>query len=159
MFTKKDLLDFLFKAHKNTYVAPKEVKSKNKVDSISVGHKDYEFSEGDWKYHDSYAGWYWPPGKEIVYYKNEPVWCMSYQGKVKEDLEKELIEEIYSFLKEALRHTTQEMPFRGPISYSNDNFEYLFYMDGNWEYFVGKEIISYKGEEVFFQDIMGSLIK
>jgi len=32
-------------------------------------------------------------------------------------------------------------------------------MKGNYEYFIGKETITHEGKEVFFQDVMGTLIK
>ena len=91
---KTKLLNFIAKAHKNTYAAPKEIKAKYKVEPLLPGHKDYDFVDGDFRYHDSYAGWKWPPGKEIIFYKDKPIWCMSYQGKLlKEDPD----EKIYAF--------------------------------------------------------------
>lgn len=155
----KDLLEFIFKAHKNTYAAPKEVKVKFKADPILPGHKDYDYVEKEWRYHDSYSGWFWPPGKEVVFFQGKPVWCMSYQGKAKEGLTEEFVEEIYSFLKKALMNVNEEKPFRGPDNFSEGDFEYSFSMEGDYSYFIGKEIVKYKGEEVFFQDVMGSLIK
>lgn len=32
-------------------------------------------------------------------------------------------------------------------------------MKGDYAYFTGREAVKYKGEEVFFQDVIGSLIK
>ena len=96
---KEELLGFLYKAHRNTYAAPKEIKSKYKCESILPGHKDYHFVEGDWAYHDSYAGISWAPGREVVFFKGEPVWCMSYQGQTIGELSDEFIAEIFEFLK------------------------------------------------------------
>ncbi len=150
----KELLKFIAKAHKNTYAAPKKIKCK----SIIAGHKDYDFVDGDWRYHDSYSGWVWPPGKEIVFYKNKPVWCMSYQGKALSD-SKEFIEKVYGFLKKALMKTTHNLPFRCPKKFKQGDFEYTFKIKGDYSYFTGREAVKYKGKEVFFQDVMGSLIK
>jgi hypothetical protein len=53
---------------------------------ILEGHKDYEFREGDLLYYDSYAGKNWAPGREVVFLKGVPVWCMAYQGSIMRSL-------------------------------------------------------------------------
>ena len=51
------------------------------------------------------------------------------------------------------------MPFRGPKEFVDGGFRYSFELRGDYKYFTGRESIIYKGIEVFFQDIMGELIK
>jgi len=154
------LLKFLTLAHRNTYAAPKEVKQQYKcLSPILEGHKDYDFVQGEWRYHDSYAGSSWAPGREVVFFRNKPVWSMSYQGQTVAGLSNKFIEEMFEFLKNALRHFKEDQPFRGPSLFSEGNFEYRFEMKGDYQYFVGRESISYYGKEVFFQDVMGTLIK
>lgn len=155
---KKELLEFIHKAHQNTYAASKEIKKQYNVDPILPDHKDYDFKEEEWRYHDSYAGWFWPPGKEIIFYREKTVWCMSYQGKALSE-NKIFVEEIYAFLKRALLHVNKSNPFRGPKKYTEKEFTYTFNYEGNYEYFIGREQITHKKKEVFFQDVMGSLIK
>tara|TARA_Y100000310_G_C20199142_1_gene586053 strand:- start:112 stop:591 length:480 start_codon:yes stop_codon:yes gene_type:complete len=157
---KESLLKFIAKAHRNTYAAPKEIKMKHKCETpILPEHTDYDFVEGNFRYHDSYAGWSWPPGKEVVFFEGKPVWCMSYQGKINDDLGKKFTEKVYRFLKKALMNFDENTPFRGPSNFQEDDFEYSFSFEGDYSYFVGKEVVKHKGEEVFFQDVMGSLIK
>jgi hypothetical protein len=157
---QEKLLAFILKAHQNTYAAPKEIKLKHKSKiPILKGHDDYDFSEGDLSYHDSYAGIQWAPGREVVFFKGNPVWSMAYQGRTIEGLSKEFVEELFGFLKEALRTIDASMPFRGPKKYTRGNYEYTFTMKGDYGYFTGRESITFKGKEVFFQDVMGSLIK
>jgi len=156
---KEELLNFIHEAHHHTYAAPEEIKIKYKTTSFQSKHKDYAYKKGKFRYRDSYAGWRWPPGKETVFYDEEPVWCMSYQGKSLDNLSNEFIEGVYSFLKKALMQSSQEMPFRGPIKYSKGDFQYTFKIKGDYSYFIGRESIRYKKKEVFFQDIMGTLIK
>ena len=84
---------------------------------------------------------------------------MSYQGKVADDLDGEFIESVYSFLKKALMDFDEGSPFRGPACFVEDDFEYSFSIDGDYSYFTGRESVKYKGKEVFFQDVMGSLVK
>ena len=157
---KQSLLEFLVIAHTHTYAAPSEVRKRYKCKkSILPGHKDYDFADSGWRYHDSYAGKIWAPGREVVFYQGKPVWTMSYQGKVPDDLSEEFIEKVFAFLKKALMSINSKLPFRGPEKFKEDNFEYSFLIKGDYTYFTGKESIKYKGREVFFQDVMGELVK
>jgi hypothetical protein len=159
---KKSLLAFIVKAHKNTYAAPQEIKSKYKCKKpILEGHRDYDFVDGDFRYHDSYAGIHWAPGREVVFFKTRPVWCMSYQGKTAEGLSDDFIEKIFGFLQSAMRNIDEKIPFRGPKIFQDkkNGFEYIFIMKGDYQYFTGRESIVYKGKKVFFQDVIGGLIK
>jgi len=158
---RKELLAFILKAHKNTYAASAEIKQKNKCKTpILIGHKDYHFKEGKWEYHDSYAGKDWAPGREVVFLNGEPVWCMSYQGRNNPAYPSEFFQEqVFPFLKEALKNIDENMPFRGPNKFEEGEFSYEFKLEGDYQYFKGKEIIKFKGKEVFSQDVMGELIK
>ncbi len=157
---KDSLLEFIAKAHKNTYAAPKEIRSKYKCAiPILSEHKDYDFTLGDWRYHDSYAGSKWAPGREVVFLYEKPVWCMSYQGQTIEDLSEEFIEKTFKFLKRALQNFDKNYPFRGPKTFKRGEYEYKFKFTGDYKYFKGVETIKYRGKKVFFQDVMGSLIK
>jgi hypothetical protein len=84
---------------------------------------------------------------------------MSYQGQIPDDISDVFREEVYTFLKNALRRFDEQTPFRGPEHFKEGDFEYTFKFDGDYSYFVGREAITHKGKEVFFQDVMGSLIK
>jgi len=157
---KEKLLEFIANAHRNTYAAPDEIRKKYKCkEPIIQGHKDYDFIEGEWRYHDSYSGTFWAPGREVVFYQGKPVWCMSYQGRVINGLTEEFIEEVYAFLKKALMNFDNRMPFRGPKHFKNNDFEYAFKLKGDYSYFTGREAIKHKGKEVFLQHVMGELIK
>ena len=157
---KISLLEFIATAHRNTYAGSDEVRLRNKSRvPILDGHIDYDFVKGDWRYHDSYAGVQWAPGREVVFFKGKPVWCMSYQGQTVDGLATEFVEETFEFLKKALMNMNVSMPFRGPSKFSDGEFEYRFEMKGDYKYFTGRESIRYKKKEIFFQDVMGTLIK
>jgi len=158
-FKKTDLLKFIATAHRNTYGASDKIKGKFKCKPILPKHKDYHFTKGDWTYHDSYAGKVWAPGREVVFFKKVPVWCMSYQGKNNIGSKDFFEKQVFPFLKKALRKTRAQKPFRGLDGFSKDDFKYIFKITGNYKYFTGRESILYKGKEVFFQDVMGELIK
>ncbi|MFA6073748.1 MAG: hypothetical protein WC758_06535 [Candidatus Woesearchaeota archaeon] len=78
---KELLLEFITKAHKNTYAATKEIKNQNKLKTPFLpGHKCYYFKDGDWEYFDGYAGIEWAPGREVILFQEKPVWSMAYHG-------------------------------------------------------------------------------
>lgn len=158
---KKTLIAFIAKAHRHTYAAPNEIRKQYLCKTpVLQGHTDHEYSEGDLRYRDSYAGAAWAPGREVVFYKGEPVWCMAYQGQHNSEYGDAFYrEQAFPFLKRALMNFDDSTPFRGPTEFSEGDFKYTFKMRGDYNYFKGQERIFYKGESVFFQDIMGSLIK
>ena len=158
---KKTLLEFIAKAHRHTYAAPTEVRKQHHCDvPILEGHKDYEFRDGDLLYHDSYAGSSWAPGREVVFLQGNPIWSMAYQGQHNSKYDDAFFQErAFPFLREALRNFNDESPFRGPAEFSEGDFKYTFVMEGDYDYFKGQERVFYKGESIFLQDVMGSLIK
>ncbi len=157
---EESLLEFIAKAHKNTYAADKKTKLKHMMMTPFLpGHKCYYFKDGEWEYYDGYAGAESAPGREVVLFQGTPVWSMSYQGKTIDFLRKEFVEETFEFLKKALRSADANMPFRGPSKFTDGDFTYTFNMNGDYRYFTGKESIKYQMTEIFFQDIMGELIK
>lgn len=92
--------------------------------------------------------------------KLKPVWAMSYQGKHNEDFSSDFFQnEAFPFLKRALMNMDDSMPFRGPKEFVDGDFRYAFELKGDYQYFTGRESITHKGIEVFFQDVMGELIK
>ena len=158
---KKSLLVFIAKAHRHTYAAPEEIRIKYLCEyQVLHGHTDHEYSEGNFRYHDSYAGSTWAPGKEVVFYKDVPVWCMAYQGHTHPKHDEQFYQEqVFPFLKRALMKFEDDTPFRGPKEYSEDDFKYTFEIQGDYSYFKGQERIFYKDYVVFVQDVMGSLIR
>lgn len=156
-----ELLGFIAKSHRNTYAAPKEIRQKSKLKTPFLPrHKCYYFKDGNWEYFDGYAGEEWAPGREVVLFEGKPVWAMSYQGKHNEDYSKDFFqEEVFPFLKKALMNIDDLMPLRGPKEFVNGDFRYVFKIKGDYRYFTGRESITHKGIEVFFQNVMGELIK
>ncbi len=84
---------------------------------------------------------------------------MSYQGKASDSLNDEKLDSVYSFLKKSLRMADHEITFRGPSVFSEGDLEYRFELNGDFSYFVGREMVILRWEVVFFQDVMGSMIK
>lgn len=143
----KEILDFIIEAKRNTYAG-----KNNQVESSRDGSIDYEYIKGDYKYRDSYIGSNYFSGQEIVWVKDNPYWSMNYIGKV--------TDEPFSgdFLKEALRNNTEEMMYRGPKLYENGDYTYLCNVDGNPEWFEGRELIFYKNIQIYELKFHGGII-
>ena|SRR3989344_638578 len=100
--------------------------------------KDYESWE-DWRLEDEYTGYFKGPGATTVYFKNRPVWVMSYGGPGLTKGYEAGVERTYEFLRAALRQVTSELPFRGPRIYVDGNKRYEFEIEGGLENSSWKE--------------------
>lgn len=68
---------------------------------------------------------------------------MNYCGRVLSD------EFEGDFLKDALFNVPEDMPFRGPLEFKRDDFEYSCTVNGGVEWFNGIEEISKNGVKVY----------
>ena len=151
----KELAKFLVRAKIQTYAGDgKEITAQRPE------FKELEFKEGDWEYRDSYSGFYFAPGQEIVRFKGKPVWNMSYNGGMLIKYHGDFVfaKKVYAVLKEALKLVKELRPFRGPNKLIKGDFEYVDNSEGDVTSFKGTEKIFYKGEEVYKQDYIGGLI-
>ncbi len=82
-------------------------------------------------------------GEEALWIKKTPYWSMNYIGRVTGG--------PFSgdFLKEALLHMPEDKPFRGPKAYSNGDYTCHCKIEGTFEWFHGKEILCYKGSQIY----------
>jgi hypothetical protein len=123
------------------------------------GFIEYVYERDGWTYHDSYLGEINAPGREVIYYQNEPVWTMAYRSKILTN-DFSIVNQIYDFLREALRNNTKEMPFRGPKEFEYGDFNYSFVIqEGDYKSFLGREEIYYKGQLVYVNRTMGGIIE
>lgn len=151
----EELKKFLLKANENGYAG-----DGNEVKAQRPGFNEIEYKDGDYLFHDSYAGHYFAPGQEVVYYKKKPIWTMAYSGGMgfKFHGDEELTKKTFTFLKKALLKMDPEKPFRGPELYKEGDFEYQSQVMGDVMDFAGSELINYKGDEVFSQNFIGGIV-
>ena len=145
---KEKIIDFLITAKKNTYAGKGAETTSSRIKS-----HDLVYSEEDMMYYGTYLGGEKFAGEEALWISGNPYWAMNYIGR--------LIGEGFSgdFLKEALLHVPRELPFRGPAEYGNGDYVYQCTVDGDFEWFQGKEIICYKEKEIYECCFHGGLIK
>ncbi|MBN1916140.1 hypothetical protein JW796_04085 [Candidatus Dojkabacteria bacterium] len=111
---------------------------------------------GSFTLHDNYFGGEPFGGREVIFENNKPVWMMVYYGSVTNRFKK--LGSVYSFLKEALRNNTKNMPYRGPKKYKKDEWLYKNELKGDMKSFIGEEKIFYKDKMVYSANYQGGLI-
>ena len=143
----KEFLKFLVKAKKETYAngdAPKVLPSRS-------NSKDYEFTDGNFTYHDTYFGGFKFMGEEVVYYNDNILWGMNYYGVTIDDsLTEELMDKVLRIALMKVGEDKSVIPVRGPKEFVNEDYIYTFDVDGNMENFKGSEQI-YKGKKLIYE--------
>lgn len=152
MLDKNQLCKFLIKAKKSTYASgdlAKEIIESDKSTSLL-------FIDGDWKYHDNYFGGEPYGGRELVFFKDKPIYIMTYYGSVNNEIIN--IKEVYKILQQALSLIPEEYPYRGPKEYSFKDYIYLNYFNGEIDNFSGEEIIKFQDNKIYKAKYMGGFV-
>jgi len=138
----KELKAFILEASKNTYASEdKNIRQIQKDKSTTITYK-----KDDWKYHDNYFGGEPYGGREVVFYKDQPVWIMVYYGWV---VKGNNPNDVYGILAKALRNAPSDMPYRGPKELIDGDCRYVNILNGEVENFNGEEKI-YKGDTLIY---------
>lgn len=143
-----DLVAFICRASLATYAGF----GKEEAEGIRSGSHDFRYAEESLLYTDSYVGGEIFGGEEVVYAENRPIWLMNYCGRV--------LDGGFSgdFLKEALRNRPLELPFRGPLHYSRNEFSYHNRVNGDMRWFSGAEEIFCDNMRVYECNYHGGLL-
>jgi len=147
----EDLRAFLVDANKHTYSTGDESINKKESDKSTT----ITYIKDDWKFHDNFFGGEPYGGREVIFYKNSPVWIMVYYGSIKKNVPAEA---MYPILQMALRNMPGEAPFRGPREMKEGEYTYNNDWSGSIEKFSGKEIIVQNGVEVYSAHYIGGLV-
>jgi hypothetical protein len=148
-----DLAEFLVKAKKATYASDGE----GNETQLPDGTRELIYEENGYKYRDRYFGFNPFGGEEVVWYGGEVVWIMNYYGKTTtKDVPPK---NIYEFLKKAMSQVTLDKPYRGPDTFNDGDFQYMDKSRGDTNEFHGKEMIHYRGHEVYWLKYHGGLVK
>ena len=144
----KSIVSFLIRAKQATYAGKGA-----ETASSRTGSHDLVYRENNLMYYDTYLGGDKFAGEEALWISDVPYWSMNYVGRVTGS--------PFSgdFLKEALLHVPEEMPYRGPEKYVNSDYTYSSSVKGDFDWFQGKETISYHGTQIYECFYHGGLIK
>ena len=150
------LINFLCEANLAGYASGSETSSKKQTDkSTTITHQN-----GDWLFHDNYFGGEPYGGREVIFYQNQPVFIMTYYGRISDRSVNS--KNIYSFLRKALQLFPKSTPFRGPEkleeTIDGQDFKYENKWQGQIDYFSGQEKIFINGKEVYDASYTGGLV-
>ena len=145
---EKKMVDFLIRAKRATYAGKGA-----ETESSRPGSHDLAFREGEYLYYDTYLGGERFAGEEALWISGVPFWSMNYVGRVTGS--------PFSgdFLKEALLHVPEHIPYRGPEKYESGDYTYSCSVEGDFDWFQGKETISYCGKQIYECFYHGGLIR
>lgn len=147
---KKDLEKFLLQARTKTYAA-----AIGKSKALLPGSVQYEFEDGDFSYRDVYyIGNGIFPGLETVFYKEKPVWSMSYFG----DFSKMTEEQADSMLRKALIDLWETTRIYKHVEKDYGDFTYVCEGSGSIDELDGSEEIHVGKEKMYFFYYAGGLI-
>lgn len=149
----EELARFIVEANTKGWAA-----NSSEVDSIFSGMKSIYYKRDDWELRDNYFGYFRAPGATVVSFKQRPVWTMSYFGLGQVLGQESIVKPTFTFLRSALMRVSQEMPFRGPLEYSDGDWTYKFrLLRGDITDFLGEEEILKDGTLAFSQTIGGGI--
>ena len=144
----QSIISFLIRAKRATYAGKGAETAPSRI-----GSHDLVYRENNLMYYDTYLGGDRFAGEEALWISDVPVWSMNYLGRVTGS--------PFSgdFLKEALLHVPEDMPFRGPEKYVSGDYTYSCIAAGDFDWFQGKETISWQGNPIFECIYPGGLIR
>ena len=144
----QSIISFLIRAKRATYAGKGAETAPSRI-----GSHDLVYRENNLMYYDTYLGGDRFAGEEALWISDVPVWSMNYLGRVTGS--------PFSgdFLKEALLHVPEDMPFRGPEKYVSGDYTYSCFAEGDFDWFQGKETISWQGNPIYECIYHGGLIR
>lgn len=148
----KETVKFIQKAKKDTFASKTAKPTKTKDNGL-----EYTYEEKPLLYKDKYFGYFTDTGQETVWYKETPIWSMSYRGGMLSH--KDLSKRCFSFLKQCLQKFPKDFPVRGPKNYKEGDFRYENIWEGDINNFFGEEKIFWEEEQVYFRNYLGGIIK
>lgn len=148
-----DLTAFVVRAKAATYVGGGEP-----APSSRKGSHDLAWSDGAWRYLDSYFGGTDFIGQETVWHDGAPVWAMNYYGFI---LLPDLIDghRAGATIKAALSVMYRQGRFLGGFEWEGEYGRYIDKSEGDAGHFRGWEVILVEGREAYALDYSGGLIK
>ena len=148
-----ELNGVIVRAKATTYVGGGE-----KVAASRTGSHDLGWSEGAWRYLDSYFGGTDFLGPEVLWNGAEPVWAMNYYGHVKRP---DLIDAVGAgeTIKAALSAMYGEGRFLGGFVWEGPFGRYVDKSEGGVGQFRGREVILVGGVEAYALEYFGGLVK
>ena len=150
MIDLKELKVFLLKANMPHATDTADIRKQRN------GSRTIVFSDPEWSMEDNFFGGEPYGGQQVVFYNDSPVWTCVYYGRIHDTSLN--TDDLYGFLREALRYPPKDKPFRGPNKYKKGNLEYRNELQGDADNYHGKELILENGKQVYWAEYLGGLV-
>lgn len=149
---KRALKKFLFNSNNDGFAggdSKKWIKEKDGSTTITFELKDFRM-------HDNFFGGEPWGGREIVFFRGEPVWIMVMYGVANSSFKD--FKKVYRFLQKALLNQPETFPVRGPDKFREGDFVYTNKIEGNLSNFIGKEEIFKGNKQIYKTNYSGGLV-
>lgn len=132
-----------------------------KAEASRPGSHDLAWSEGHWRYLDSYFGGTDFIGQEVVWFKEEPVWAMTYYGYIAlpDLIDGQRAGATIKAALSAMYAMYAEGRFLGGYQWAGAHGTYIDRSTGDVSHFHGREVILVEGREAYALDYFGGLVK
>ena len=147
---EKALLQFLIDASRRGYAAGSSAVKTHEADHSTT----IVLEQGEWRFHDNYFGGEPYGGREVVFFRDQPVWMAVYYGQV----DGANVDAVYSFLQRALSRAPVEFPVRGPEIFTEGRLSYRNGYKGGVASFSGEETIHDDGRLLYTAHYAGGLV-
>lgn len=148
---KDDLTKFLLAARDKTFAT-----DKGKAKPLLKGSRQNEYKEGEWFYRDIYyAGAGRFVGLETMYFRDAPVWSLSYFGNFAAMTE----EETDRILRGVLIAKKNEMRMWTKVTWREGEFSYVCDGYGNIDELGGQEEIHKGRTRVYYFYYAGGVVR
>ncbi len=117
------------------------------------GSRTIEYVAGDYRLHDNFFGGEPYGGRLVIFHKERPVFMEVYYGQTSKPAN-----EVYDFLREALKHPDDKNPFRGPAEYTSGSYTYKSTTEGDVASHTVKESIYEEDKEIYWAVVIGGLV-
>ena len=155
-FDNMAFTQFLVEAKRNA----RPVANPVQMQGVMPGAAQLQFDRGLFAYRNIFFGFERFSGQETVHYDGRPIWGMGYSGGLINHYMWDLQPQwIYAVMRAALAQVTEDLPFRGPLSYEYYGFEYSNHPLGHLAEFLGEETIKYRGSLVYHLWYVGGFIR
>lgn len=150
----KNIIEILYKGRLNGFLSGKEPIRKE-------GIKYFVYESSPYKYFDIYTGSIIDGGQEVIFYEDQPIWCLVHYGGIFRRKNVNISKEVFHFLKKALLSGMKVNSLRGPRLYSESVYQYTFHIKGDFKFFKGVELIyrvEDKNELIYRKYIVGGIL-
>lgn len=152
----ENLARFLVKAKIATYASGSD---EFVVTPALASSQQLEYVDGNLLYRDIYYGGLHFIGMETIFLDEQPVWGMCYYGGMLPGSSDRQIAGMPAVLKAALHEVPLQAPFRGPVSFQKDGYDYKNEIHGDITSFFGTEIIHIHKQAIYRLHYSGGVVK